>query len=87
MGRLHTGDITLRDVQRLRDAGIHEISIDLIAGLPYQTPESWEQSLDELIALAVPHASVYMLEIDDDSRLGRADGAYPPPADRSNRPG
>lgn len=71
VGRLHTGDITLRDVQRLRDAGIHEISIDLIAGLPYQTPESWEQSLDELIALAVPHASVYMLEIDDDSRLGR----------------
>jgi oxygen-independent coproporphyrinogen-3 oxidase len=71
VGRLHTRDITLRDVARLRDSGIHEISVDLIAGLPYQTQESWEHSLDELIALAVPHASVYMLEVDDDSRLGR----------------
>jgi len=71
VGRMHTRDITLRDIARLRDAGIQEISVDLIAGLPYQTGESWEQSLDELIALAVPHASVYMLEVDDDSRLGR----------------
>jgi len=71
VGRLHTREITLRDIARLRDAGISEISVDLIAGLPYQTQQSWEQSLDELIAVAVPHASVYMLEVDDDSRLGR----------------
>jgi oxygen-independent coproporphyrinogen-3 oxidase len=71
VGRLHTRDITLRDVARLRDAGISEISVDLIAGLPYQTAQSWDNSLDEVLALAVPHVSVYMLEIDDDSRLGR----------------
>jgi oxygen-independent coproporphyrinogen-3 oxidase len=71
VGRLHTRDITLADVARLRAAGIHEISIDLIAGLPYQTEESWDRSLSEVLALAVPHVSVYMLEIDDDSRLGR----------------
>lgn len=71
VGRLHTRDITLSDVARLRAAGIHEISIDLIAGLPYQTEESWDRSLSEVLALAVPHVSVYMLEIDDDSRLGR----------------
>jgi oxygen-independent coproporphyrinogen-3 oxidase len=71
VGRLHTRDITLRDVARLRQAGISEISIDLIAGLPHQTEESWERSLDELLGLAVPHANVYMLEVDDDSRLGR----------------
>jgi oxygen-independent coproporphyrinogen III oxidase len=71
VGRLHSRDIAVRDIARLRDAGIHEISVDLIAGLPYQTGQSWERSLDELIALAVPHASVYMLEVDDDSRLGR----------------
>jgi len=45
--------------------------VDLIAGLPHQTQESWERSLDELIAIGVPHASVYMLEVDEDSRLGR----------------
>ena len=71
VGRLHTRDITVRDVARLRQEGISEISIDLIAGLPHQTEESWERSLDELLDLAVPHASVYMLEVDDDSRLGR----------------
>ena len=61
----------LGDIDRLRAAGIGEISVDLIAGLPYQTAESWERSLDEVIALAVPHVSVYMLEVDDESRLGR----------------
>ncbi|HVJ06071.1 MAG TPA: radical SAM family heme chaperone HemW [Candidatus Saccharimonadales bacterium] len=71
VGRMHTRDIALRDIARLRHAGIDEISIDLIAGLPYQTSESWERSLDEVLSLAVPHVSVYMLEIDDDSRLGR----------------
>jgi oxygen-independent coproporphyrinogen-3 oxidase len=71
VGRMHTRDIAVRDIARLRDAGISEISVDLIAGLPYQTAESWEHSLDEVLALSVPHVSVYMLEIDDDSRLGR----------------
>jgi oxygen-independent coproporphyrinogen-3 oxidase len=71
VGRLHTRDNTLADVARLRAAGIHEISVDLIAGLPYQTQESWDRSLSEVLAVAVPHVSVYMLEIDDDSRLGR----------------
>ena len=69
VGRLHNREITVADIARLRAAGISEISIDLIAGLPYQTAESWEHSLDELLALAIPHASVYMLEIDGDSRL------------------
>jgi oxygen-independent coproporphyrinogen-3 oxidase len=71
VGRLHSREITMRDVARLRESGIHEISIDLIAGLPYQTMESWERSLDDVITLEVPHVSVYMLEVDDDSRLGR----------------
>ncbi len=71
VGRLHNRETTLADVARLRAAGIAEISIDLIAGLPYQTEESWRRSLDDLVALTAPHASVYMLEVDDDSRLGR----------------
>jgi oxygen-independent coproporphyrinogen-3 oxidase len=71
VGRLHTRAITLDDIARLRDSGITEISIDLIAGLPHQFAESWEQSLDQTIALELPHVSVYMLEVDADSRLGR----------------
>ena len=71
VGRLHNRAIVLEEIGRLREAGLHNISIDLIAGLPHQTPESWAYSVSETIATGVPHASVYMLEVDDDSRLGR----------------
>ena len=70
VGRLHTRDVTLADIGRLRESGIHDINIDLIAGLPHQTRESWQKSLEDVIASGVPHASVYMLEVDEDSRLG-----------------
>ena len=70
VGRLHTREITLADIVRLRSAGIGNIGIDLIAGLPHQTEESWNYSLQETLATGVPHASVYMLEVDEDSRLG-----------------
>lgn len=71
VGRLHKRAVVLDDIARLRAAGISSINIDLIAGLPHQSPDSWKTSLDELIATSVPHASVYMLEVDEDSRLGR----------------
>ena len=45
--------------------------MDLIAGLPHQTDLSWERSLGELLRLRPEHISIYMLEIDDGSRLGR----------------
>ena len=71
VARLHTRQITFDEIERLRTAGIHNINIDLIAGLPHQTRESWEESLSITIDTGVPHASVYMLEVDEDSRLGR----------------
>ena len=71
VARLHTREKTLSDIDRLRRAGITNINVDLIAGLPHQTRESWEHSLKEAIAAGVPHVSVYMLEVDEDSRLGR----------------
>jgi oxygen-independent coproporphyrinogen-3 oxidase len=70
VGRLHTRETILNDIARLRAAGIGNISIDLIAGLPHQTSESWDFSLSETLATGVPHVSVYMLEVDEDSRLG-----------------
>jgi oxygen-independent coproporphyrinogen-3 oxidase len=70
VGRLHNREIVLDEIRRLRDAGLDNISIDLIAGLPHQTAESWAFSVAETIATGVPHASVYMLEVDEDSRLG-----------------
>jgi oxygen-independent coproporphyrinogen III oxidase len=71
VGRLHKRETVLQDIKQLRAAGIANINIDLIAGLPHQTAESWEFSLAETIATGVPHVSVYMLEVDEESRLGR----------------
>jgi oxygen-independent coproporphyrinogen-3 oxidase len=70
-GRLHSRALVLEDLRRLRMAGIDNLNIDLIAGLAGQTFASWNESLDVLIDSGVPHASVYMLEVDEDSRLGR----------------
>jgi len=70
-GRLHTREIALRDIDRVRRAGIPRINVDLIAGLPGQNRDSWWESLSVLADTAVEHASIYMLEIDEGSRLGR----------------
>jgi oxygen-independent coproporphyrinogen-3 oxidase len=73
-GRLHTRAIALEDIRRVRAAGIGNISLDLIAGMPGQTSASWRESLSVLADTGVDHASIYLLEIDDDSRLGREIG-------------
>ncbi len=69
VGRLHTAAQTLDDLRRSRRAGI-AASVDLIAGLPGQTASSWRHSLAMLGEARPEHASVYMLEVDEDSRLG-----------------
>jgi oxygen-independent coproporphyrinogen-3 oxidase len=70
-GRLHSRSVVLDDLRRLRAEGIENLNVDLIAGLAGQTFESWDESLSVLIDSGVSHASVYMLEVDEDSRLGR----------------
>lgn len=69
-GRRHHADTVVRDIALLRSLGLRNINIDLIAGLPGQTAAGWRQSLEAVAQLNVPHVSVYMLEVDDDSRLG-----------------
>ena len=70
-GRYHTRAVVFEDLERVRAAGVRNLSIDLIAGMPHQTAASWQESLEVLAATGVEHASIYMLEIDEDSRLGR----------------
>jgi oxygen-independent coproporphyrinogen III oxidase len=69
-GRKHTAEIVEREVALLRARGLTNINIDLIAGLPAQTPASWQESLAWIERLQPPHVSVYMLEVDEGSRLG-----------------
>ena len=69
-GRMHRRADTYRAVPILREAGIANVGFDLIAGLPLQTPESWRESVDRSVELAPEHVSVYILEVDEKSRLG-----------------
>jgi oxygen-independent coproporphyrinogen III oxidase len=70
-GRMHRRADIFRAVEVLRGAGIRNISLDLIAGLAHQTEKSWNDSVSELLKVRPEHASIYMLEIDEGSRLGR----------------
>jgi oxygen-independent coproporphyrinogen-3 oxidase len=69
-GRKHTAEIVEHEVAVLRAAGVTNFNVDLIVGLPGQTLETWNTSLDWVERLQAPHVSVYMLEVDGDSRLG-----------------
>jgi oxygen-independent coproporphyrinogen-3 oxidase len=65
LGRKHAyGDVE-RAVAAAREAGIRSVSLDLMFGVPGQTLETWQQSLDSAIALGVDHVSTYGLTIED----------------------
>jgi oxygen-independent coproporphyrinogen-3 oxidase len=71
VGRLHKGRECHEEIRRMRAAGVGRVSLDLIAGLPHQTEVSWMWSVGQAIETGVDHLSVYLLEVDEDSRLGR----------------
>ncbi|HXW54477.1 MAG TPA: radical SAM family heme chaperone HemW [Candidatus Cybelea sp.] len=70
-GRMHRREDIARSTDVLREAGFSNISMDLIAGLPHQTRAAWDLSVAELLALRPEHVSIYLLEIDEGSRLGQ----------------
>src|SRR5665213_1904849 len=69
-GRMHRREDIFQATKFLRDAGFGNLSFDLIAGLPHQTDASWQNSVEELISLRPEHVSIYLMEIDEGSRLG-----------------
>jgi oxygen-independent coproporphyrinogen-3 oxidase len=69
-GRMHRRADVLNATEILRAAGFGNLSFDLIAGLPHQTDRSWEESVELLLHLRPEHVSIYMMEIDEESRLG-----------------
>lgn len=70
-GRRHRSSDISRATELLRDVGFANLSFDLIAGLPHQTAWSWNDSLENLLSLRPEHVSIYLLEIDEASHLGR----------------
>jgi oxygen-independent coproporphyrinogen-3 oxidase len=70
-GRMHRRADIFTAARILRDAGLRNVSMDLIAGLAHQTPESWEGSVARMLEIRPQHISIYLLEIDEGSRLGK----------------
>jgi oxygen-independent coproporphyrinogen-3 oxidase len=69
-GRMHRRADIFAAARILREAGFRNISMDLIAGLAHQTRESWDESVARILDIRPEHISIYMLEIDEGSRLG-----------------
>ena len=69
-GRMHRRANISQAAKILRTAGFANLSFDLIAGLPHQTSASWNASVEQLLELRPEHVSIYMMEIDEGSRLG-----------------
>ena len=71
LGRRHSASQAIGAVQACHDAGIHNVSIDLMYGLPGQTPAIQQQDLETATSLNVQHISSYCLSFEEGSLLDR----------------
>lgn len=71
LNRRHNGAKAIEAVSLLKEAGIENISIDLIYGLPGQTIDKWEQNIEKALELDVPHISAYHLIYEEGTVLCR----------------
>ncbi|MCL7455229.1 MAG: radical SAM family heme chaperone HemW [Anaerolineae bacterium] len=69
LGRIHTAAEALAAFQAARDAGLQNISLDLIFGLPGQDLDAWRASLDRALDLGPEHLSLYALSVEPGTRL------------------
>lgn len=70
LGRRHTPEEARQSVRLAREAGFETISIDLIFGLPDQTPERWLRTLTDAVALEPDHVSSYQLTFHEGTPFG-----------------
>ena len=76
IGRAHTTAQTLEAVALAREAGFDAINMDLIAGLPGQTPESFADTLSRVMALGPENLTVHTLTVKRSSDLRWKEGAF-----------
>jgi oxygen-independent coproporphyrinogen-3 oxidase len=81
LGRTHTAGDARRTLSVLRAAGFDNVSFDLIAGLPGQTLDGWEQNMEAALALRPAHLSLYLLEVHEGTPLAAQlrEGRWPQP--------
>lgn len=71
LNRRHNASQAIQAVERCRDAGFQNISIDLIYGLPGETDHRWAEDLQQAVSLDVEHISAYHLIYEEDTPLYR----------------
>ena len=83
IGRLHTVNSVIESVSILKEAGFKNINLDLLLGVPLQTPESWRENLRKIPEYGFTHVSIYMLDLDEPCRLSAnvSDGSVTVPED------
>ncbi|MBE0582445.1 MAG: radical SAM family heme chaperone HemW [Desulfofustis sp.] len=74
LGRVHTAQQATQAFLTARRAGFDTISLDLMYGLPEQTPATWQTTLRQAIDLGPQHLSIYQLSIDDGTHFAQLDG-------------
>ncbi|USB34426.1 radical SAM family heme chaperone HemW [Paenibacillus sp. YPG26] len=67
IGRIHNTDDVYRSLENAHKAGISNMSIDLMFGLPNQTVEMLDQSITKALALGLPHYSIYSLKVEENT--------------------
>lgn len=72
LGRPHNARQALTTFAAARKAGFTNISIDLMYGLPGQTPEQWNHDLDRVLALAPEHLSIYELTMEPGTPMAKS---------------
>lgn len=65
LGRIHTFDEFLKTYQRVREAGFHNVNVDLMSALPGQTLSSWRSTLKKVTMMKPEHISAYSLMIEE----------------------
>ncbi|MBC7236751.1 MAG: radical SAM family heme chaperone HemW [Chloroflexi bacterium] len=83
LGRVHTVDEARAAIEAARQAGFDNLNLDLIFGLPGQSLAEWHRSLEQALALAPEHLSLYALLIEEGTPLAEhiAQGRLSPPDD------
>ena len=87
LGRIHTASEADRSVERLRMAGVNNLNLDLMSGLPDQTEESWEKTLIHALSLRPEHISAYSLIVEEGTPFAamRKEGRLPLPDEDTER--
>lgn len=71
MNRAHNSSEAERSIKSAQDAGLINITADLIYGLPGQTTRAWQTNIEKMIQLEVPHLSSYCLMVEPKTALAK----------------